>query len=146
MTHHRIDYPTFSQIAPTANSALHALDKAVDDAGLDKKIMELVKLRASQINNCLFCIQFHSNMANKIGIHPPKLAQLANWQEAQIFSEQERAALEWTEQLTHVAQHDVSDSLYRKVREHFTAAEIVFLSIAIGTINHWNRLGVALRF
>jgi len=147
MTEHpRVDYQAFSKLAPAAQAALLALGKAVDDAGLDKKLTELVKLRASQINGCAFCVQFHLNIARQIGVSPVKIDLVAAWKDAGVFSEQECAALAWTELLTKVATHGAPDQAYAVLREHFSETEAVFLTIAIGAINNWNRLGVALCF
>jgi AhpD family alkylhydroperoxidase len=144
--HTRLDYETFRKLAPQVYSALLALGKAVDDSGLDKDLTELVKLRASQINGCAFCVQIHLNTARKIGVERAKLDLVATWQDAGVFSEKECAALAWTESLTELRVQGASDEAYAAVRHHFTETEVAFLTIAIGTINNWNRLGVALRF
>jgi AhpD family alkylhydroperoxidase len=144
--HTRLDYETFRKLAPQAYSALLALGKAVDESGLDKGLTELVKLRASQINGCAFCVQIHLNTARKIGVDRAKLDLVATWKDAGIFSEKECAALAWTESLTGLPVHGAPDEAYTAVRQHFTETEMLFLTIAIGTINNWNRLGVALRF
>lgn len=144
--HPRVDYQTFGKLAPEAYAALLGLGKAVDDSGLDKHLTELVKLRVSQINGCAFCIQHHLNVARKAGVDSTKLDLVAAWHDAGVFSERESAALAWAESLTAVAIQGASDEAYEALREHFTETEAVFLTVAIGTINNWNRLGVALRF
>ncbi len=144
--HPRVDYQAFGKLAPEAYAALLGLGKAVDDSGLDKHLTELVKLRVSQINGCAFCIQHHLNVARKAGVDSAKLDLVAAWQDAGVFSERESAALAWAESLTAVAIQGASDEAYEALREHFTETEAVFLTVAIGTINNWNRLGVALRF
>jgi AhpD family alkylhydroperoxidase len=144
--HVRFDYEAFRKLAPGAHAALLALGKAVDESGLDKAITELVKLRASQINGCAFCVQIHLNVARKIGVDQAKLDLVAAWKDAGVFSAKECAALAWTETLTDVSAQGASDEAHADVREHFTESEVVFLTLAIGTINNWNRLGVALRF
>jgi AhpD family alkylhydroperoxidase len=141
-----VDYQNFSEIAPEVHAALLAAGKAVDESGLDKGLTELVKLRASQINGCAFCVQYHLNDARKAGGDAAKLDLVAAWKDAGIFSAQECAALAWTELLTSVATEGAPDQAYAALRRHFTETEAVFLTVAIGTINNWNRLGVALRF
>jgi AhpD family alkylhydroperoxidase len=146
MSNVRIAYDTFQKTAPSAQAALLAMGKAADESGLDKEIVELVKLRVSQINNCAFCLQIHLNVARKLGVTQEKLDLVATWHEAGIFSERECAALAWAETLTRLADHSVSDDAYDAVRKHFSEEQLVFLSVAIGTINAWNRLGAAFRF
>jgi AhpD family alkylhydroperoxidase len=146
MSNVRIAYETFQKTAPAARDALLALGKTADESGVDKEIVELAKLRVSQINNCAFCLQIHLNVSRKLGIAQEKLDLVAAWHEAGIFSERECAALAWAEALTHLAGHSVSDAAYDAVRRHFSESELVFLSTAIATINAWNRLGAAFRF
>ena len=142
----RSDWRSFEHAAPTVVAALGMLSKAVDDSGLDKQLTELLKLRASQLNGCAFCLQFHLNLARKIGLSQVKIDLVATWQEAGIFTARERAALGWTEALTLMAQQHVSDAYYAKVKEEFTEPEIAFLTTAIGAINAWNRIAGALQF
>ncbi|MGZ3339143.1 MAG: carboxymuconolactone decarboxylase family protein [Reyranella sp.] len=146
MSNVRIAYDTFHKTAPAARDALLALGKTADDSEVDKQIVELVKLRVSQINNCAFCLQIHLNVSRKLGVPQEKLDLVATWHEAGIFSERECAALAWAETLTRLADRSVSDEAYEAVRRHFSEAELIFLSVAIGTINAWNRLGTAFRF
>lgn len=124
--HSRVDYQTFSKIAPEVHAALLAAGKAVDDCGLDKGLTELVKLRASQINGCAFCLQYHLNAARKIGVDAAKLDLVAAWRDAGIFSARECAALAWTELLTSVATQGAPDHAYTALRQHFTETEVVF--------------------
>ena len=142
----RIAYETFQKTAPSAQAALLAMGKAADEAGLDKTIIELVKLRVSQINNCAFCLQIHLNVSRKLGLSQEKLDLVATWEEAGIFSERECAALAWAETLTRLVGHSVPDAAYEAVRRHFSEEEVTFLSVSIATINAWNRLGAAFRF
>jgi AhpD family alkylhydroperoxidase len=144
--HTRVDYDEFRKTAPAANAALVAVGKAVDDSGLEKALTELIKVRASQRNGCAFCVQYHLNGARKAGIAPEKLDLVAAWGDAGIFSERERAALAWTEALTEHAAHGASDDAYAAVRKQFTEPEVVFLTVAVGMINSWNRIAGALRF
>ncbi|MFO1085312.1 MAG: carboxymuconolactone decarboxylase family protein [Reyranellaceae bacterium] len=146
MSNVRIAYDTFQKTAPAAQAALLALGKCADESGLDKEIIELVKLRVSQINNCAFCLQIHLNVARKLGIAQEKLDLVATWHEAGIFSDKECAALAWAETLVRLADRSVPDEAYAAVRAHFGEDEVVFLSVAIASINAWNRLGAAFRF
>jgi AhpD family alkylhydroperoxidase len=146
MSNTRIAYETFQQTAPGAQAALLAMGKSTEESGLDKTIVELAKLRVSQINNCAFCLQIHLNVSRKLGVPQEKLDLVATWHEAGIFSDKECAALAWAETLTRLADRGVPDDAYDAVRQHFSEAELVFLSVAIGTINAWNRLGAAFRF
>jgi AhpD family alkylhydroperoxidase len=146
MSNVRIAYDTFQKIAPAARDALLAMGKTADESGVDKAIVELVKLRVSQINNCAFCLQIHLNVSRKLGVPQEKLDLVATWHEAGIFSDRECAALAWAEALTHLAGHSIADEAYEAVRRHFSESELVFLSTAIATINAWNRLGAAFRF
>ncbi len=118
--HARIGYSAFGEIAPAALSALLALGQAVDDAGLDKRLTELVKLRASQINGCTFCVQYHLNVARGLRVEPAKLDLVAAWRDAGVFSARERAALAWAECLT-PAVGDVSDDACRLAASIFRA-------------------------
>ncbi len=142
----RIPYDTFVKTAPQAQAALLAMGRTVDESGLDKQLIELVKLRVSQINNCAFCLQIHLNVARKRGMAQEKMDLVATWPEAGIYSDRECAALAWAETLTHLAGHSVPDEAYAAVRRHFNEEELTFLSVSIATINAWNRLGAAFRF
>jgi AhpD family alkylhydroperoxidase len=142
----RLTYQQSSKTAPAAQAALLAMGKAVEEAGLDKQLVELVKLRVSQINNCAFCLQIHLNVARRIGVPQEKLDLVATWEEAGIFSARECAALAWAEQLARLAGHSVSDESYAAARQHFSEDELLWLSVAIANINAWNRLGAAFRF
>ncbi len=141
-----LSYEDFIQAAPDVYASLLSLGKTVDVSGLDKKLTELIKIRASQINHCAFCLQFHIQIARKLGIPSEKIDLVAVWQEAGIFSAREKAALAWTEALTRVPDGVPDDALYLAMSEHFTQSELVFLSVSIASINQWNRIGVALRF
>jgi AhpD family alkylhydroperoxidase len=122
------------------------MGKTADESGLDKQLIELVKLRVSQINNCAFCLPIHLNVARKLGMAQDKLDLVATWAEAGIYSVRECAALAWAETLTHLAGRSVPDEAYTAAREHFSEAELTFLSVSVATINAWNRLGAAFRF
>jgi len=145
-SHSRLTYEAFTKTAPVAHAALTALGKAVDESGLEKELTELVKLRASQLNGCAFCIQFHLNAARRLGLASEKLDLVAAWPDAGVFTPREMAALAWTEALTEMRPESTSDQAYAALLRHFNEREAVFLTVAIGTINQWNRIAVALRF
>jgi AhpD family alkylhydroperoxidase len=142
----RLSYEDFTTAAPAAYAGLVALGKTVDESGLEKSLTELVKLRASQMNGCAFCVSFHLNMLRKLGVAQEKVDLLPVWREADVFSDRELAALDWTEKLTELSPRSASNKAYAALFDHFSDSEAMFLSVAIATINGWNRLGVALRF
>jgi AhpD family alkylhydroperoxidase len=140
-----MSYEQFSHAAAPAREALVALSRAAADSGLDKILIELVKLRASQINGCAFCLQLHLNMARKLGAPAEKLDLVAAWRDAGVFSEREKAALAWTEAMTTMSEC-AREAAEGALMSQFSLSEAMFLTIAIGTINQWNRIAVALRF
>ena len=146
MSQSRLTYDALAKIAPLAPQSLIAMGRQADESGIDKQIVELVKLRVSQLNNCAFCLQIHLNVSRKLGLPQEKLDLVAAWEEAGIFSERECAALAWAETLTRLVGRSVSNDAYEAVRRHFSEEEVAFLSVAIATINAWNRLGAAFRF
>ncbi|MGF6533985.1 AhpD family alkylhydroperoxidase [Paraburkholderia sp. GAS206C] len=135
----------FYKASPTGTRAMMALEKAVSECGLEKPLMELVRLRASQINGCAFCVDMHTTDARKGGETERRLASVVVWREAPFFSERERAALEWTEALTLVAQTHVPDAVWNAVRPHFTDQELADLTMLVVAINGWNRISVGFR-
>ena len=114
-------------------------------AGLDSKVIDLVRMRASQINGCSYCLDMHSKDARANGETEQRLYGLDAWRETPYYSARERAALDWTEALTLVAETGVPDDVYERVREQFSEDELVHLSLAIVAINGWNRLNIAAR-
>jgi AhpD family alkylhydroperoxidase len=142
----RLSFESFQQIVPDAVTALRTVGKAVAGSGLEPELLELVKLRASQLNACAFCIQFHLNDARKLGIAPAKLDLLAAWPDAGIYTPRELAALGWTEAVTLLSENSIDNSIFADTRSHFSVEEIAFLTSAIGQINFWNRIAVAFRF
>jgi AhpD family alkylhydroperoxidase len=145
MSHARSELKDFKALAPDANDMILALSQAASKAGIDKQLIELVKLRASQINGCAFCVQFHILQGESLGISADKLNLVVVWHEAPLFSIRERAALAWTEALTLVT-GGVSDEVYAQASAEFSKRELAYLSSAIASINVWNRLGVAYRW
>jgi AhpD family alkylhydroperoxidase len=142
----RITALEFRKIAPGTGDALAALGKAVSDSGLEEELLQLIKLRASQINGCAFCTELHLNESRHLGIAAPKLDLLVVWREAGIFSEREKAAFAWTELLTSLSQHHITDEDYAAVSAHFQPSELAWLSSAIVLINSWNRIAAPFQF
>ena len=139
----RIEY---AKVAPGAVRAMASLERYVrEETDLDAELVELMKLRASQINGCAYCIDMHTKDARALGMSEQRLYLLSAWREAPFYSERERAALAWTEALTLVSTAGVGDELYRAAREHFSEKELVDLTMAVNAINGWNRLAIGLR-
>jgi AhpD family alkylhydroperoxidase len=128
-----------------AYETLHRLNVLVKESGIEAPVLELVKMRASQINGCAFCLDMHSKEARAAGETEERLYLLNAWREAPFYTERERAALEWTESLTLVSETHVPDEVYDKAREHFSETELVDLALAVAAINSWNRLSIAFR-
>jgi AhpD family alkylhydroperoxidase len=145
MSHARSELKDFKAQAPDAYDIVAALGQAAAKAGIDRPLLELIKLRASQINGCAFCVQFHILQSEGLGIPVDKLNLVVVWREASLFSARERAALAWTEALTLLTE-GVSDEVYALARAEFSEKELAYLTSAIASINVWNRLGVAYRW
>lgn len=133
------------QLAPEAVKAMQGVEAALAKSGLEEGLRHLVKLRASQINGCAFCIHMHATDARKHGESEMRLYMLPAWRESPLYSDRERAALAWTEALTLVAQTNAPDADYELVKAQFSEAEQVNLTLLIGAINLWNRLQVGFR-
>ena len=131
--------------APAAIKAMVVLEGALQKSGLEHGLLELVKLRASQINGCAFCIHMHSTDLRGQGESEMRLYMLNAWRESPLYSDRERAALAWTDALTRLAETGAPDEDYALVQAAFTEAEQVNLTLAIGAINVWNRLQVGFR-
>ena len=142
----RIDYKVFQGIIPEMATGMAAITHALRKSGMEPEIVELLKIRASQLNGCAFCVQYHLNDARKLNIPAAKLDLLATWREAGIFTEREAAALDWTERVTLLSQHHIDDEAFANVSAHFSEREVAFLTTAIGQINFWNRVAAPLRF
>jgi AhpD family alkylhydroperoxidase len=145
MSHARSERKDFAALAPDASELIVALGQAAAKAGIDRQLLELVKLRASQINGCAFCVQYHILQGENLGVSADKLNLVVVWREAPLFSPRERAALAWTEALTLLTQ-GVSDEVYAQARAEFSEKELAYLTSAIASINVWNRLGVGYRW
>lgn len=136
----------FMKTVPAAIRPLIAMEVYLQkESGLDASLMELVKLRASQINRCAFCIDMHTKDARALGETEQRLYTVTAWRDTPFFSERERAALLWTEQLTNIRDEHVSDAVYEEVSRHFSGAELVNLTLAIVAINAWNRFAISFR-
>jgi AhpD family alkylhydroperoxidase len=138
----RIDYYTASK---EAMEAMLSLEKSVSRLGLEPQLLELVKLRASQINGCAFCVDLHTREARQAGETERRLYAVPVWRETRFFTERERAALTWTEAITLVADTHAPDADYELLAAHFNKKEMTDLTLAIVTINAWNRLAIGFR-
>ena len=141
----RLEWADFRQLAPDANAAVLRLSGVAEAHGLHPLLLELVKLRASQINGCAFCVAIHVAAAQRLGLAADKLHLLVAWRDAPSFDARERAALAWTEALTRL-DDGVADSVHAQARAAFSEQDLAYLSAAILSINAWNRLGIAYRF
>lgn len=135
----------YATAAPGVYEAMLQLEGYIQHCGLETSLIRLVQIRASQINECAFCLDMHTQDARAEGETEQRIYLLSAWREAPFYSERERAALEWTEAVTLVADTHVPNDVYERVRPHFTDAELANLTLAITDINAWNRLNVAFR-
>jgi AhpD family alkylhydroperoxidase len=125
--------------------AMLNLQKEVEASGIDRTLLELVKIRASQINGCAYCLDMHTKDARAMGETEQRIYALNAWHEAPFYTDRERAALEWTETVTRVAETHVPDEAYERARQQFAESELVALTFAVVAINGWNRLAIAFR-
>ncbi|MFL5657226.1 MAG: carboxymuconolactone decarboxylase family protein [Ktedonobacteraceae bacterium] len=135
----------YSKVTPEGYRAMAGLERYVRESGLEPSLLELVKLRASQINGCAYCIDMHWKDARARGESEQRLYGLMAWRESPYYTERERAALAWTEAVTLIADNHVPDDLYEEVRQHFNETELVNLTLALVAINGWNRLAISFR-
>jgi len=138
----RFSYP---KAAPGAYEAMYGLERYLKASGLEESLVHLIKLRASQINGCAFCLDMHWKDLRAIGEPEQRLYSLDAWRECPYYSDRERAALEWTEAVTLITSGHVADAVYDRVRAQFTEKELADLTLAVATINAWNRLSIAAR-
>jgi AhpD family alkylhydroperoxidase len=138
----RIDY---ASVFPAGAQAIVALQRTVDTAGLEPLLLELVKMRASQVNGCAYCLDMHSKDARALGESEQRLHLLAAWREAPCYDARERAAMAWCEDLTLISKRGAPDAVYNRLEQTFSAEEIVVLTLAILAINGWNRLAISMR-
>ncbi|RKF33418.1 carboxymuconolactone decarboxylase family protein [Paraburkholderia fungorum] len=135
----------FYKASPAAIKTLLGVEDRINKSALEKSLTELVRLRASQINGCAFCVDMHTTDARKGGESERRLATVVVWRETPFFTDRERAALEWTEALTLVSQEHVPDAVWQAVRPHFSDEELVDLTLLVSAINAWNRFAIAFR-
>lgn len=134
------------EAAPKAMTGMLETEKYLGECGLEKPLIELVKMRASQINGCAFCLDMHSKDARKEGETEQRLYLLNAWKESSLYSERERAALAWTEALTKISENHAPDDVFDRVRTVFTDEELTNLTLLIGQINTWNRFAIGFRY
>jgi AhpD family alkylhydroperoxidase len=135
----------FYKANPAAIKSLLGVEERIGKSALEKSLTELVRLRASQINGCAYCVDMHTSDARKGGETERRLATVVVWRETPFFTDRERAALEWTEALTLVSHDHVPDAVWQAVRPHFSDAELVDLTLLISAINAWNRFAISFR-
>jgi AhpD family alkylhydroperoxidase len=133
-------------VAPAGMQALVAVETYLHQTTLGSQLIELVKMRASQINGCAFCLDSHSKALRKGGESEQRIYLLNAWRESQLYTPRERAALAWTDALTLISETHAPDDAYEEVRRHFDDKEVVDLTTLIGMINLWNRLAISLRY
>jgi AhpD family alkylhydroperoxidase len=134
------------ETAPEAMKALRQVEAYIHNSGLDKRLIELIKMRASQINGCAYCLDMHSKDLRHQGETEQRIYLLNAWHESPLYTPRERAALGWTEALTRVADTHAPDADWAEVRRHFSDKELVDLTTLIGMINLWNRLAIGFRY
>ena len=142
-TEARIDSQTITKLAPKEYAALYALEKAIKESGLDRKLVEMVKVRVSQINGCAFCLNMHAVEARAAGWTDRELHLLPAWRETPSFTPSERAVLDFAEHVTRISEHHVPAPVFNALRESFTEEQIVHLTWAVIAINSWNRLMIS---
>lgn len=133
------------KLVPEAMQAMMALEGFVEKSGLEHSLIDLVKTRASQINGCAYCVHMHTREARARGETEERLYLLSAWRESPLYTERERAALEWTEAVTLVSQTHIPDAVYDLARRRFSEEEIVKLTLAVVAINGWNRIAIGFR-
>jgi len=138
----RIDY---AKVAPEGYEHLEQLSKYTDKSGLPRNLLELTRLRASQINGCTYCIKYHSARAKSYGETDDRIWLLSAWDRVPIYTEKEKAAFAWTEEVTLISKNHAPDNVYREARKFFSERELVDLTLAIISINAWNRISISMR-
>lgn len=133
------------KVLPGAYEAVVGLEKYIHTTGLDERLIELIKLRASQINACAFCVDMHSRRLRELGEPNERIDAVAAWNEGPFFDDRERAALAWTESVTLLSADHVPDKVFERARAQFEETELIDLTMVIATINVWNRLAVPFR-
>ena len=137
----------YAKVSPDAMHAVLSLERYFQSgkSSLETRLVDLVKLRASQINGCAYCVHMHTKEARQRGESEERLYLLSAWHESPLYTARERAALAWTEAVTLVAESRVPDDVYEEARQHFSETELVNLTVAVAAINAWNRLAISFR-
>lgn len=135
----------YAKADPDGYRAFAELNRYISNCGLEHSLLELVKIRASQINGCAYCIDMHTKDARAQGETEQRLYALSAWEETPFFTDRERAALTWTEAVTLIGENNVPDEIYQSVKQYFTDKELVDLTLAVILINGWNRLAIPFR-
>ncbi len=135
----------YGKAAPGAMRAMNGLETYLGECELEPVLLDLVRLRASQLNGCAYCVDMHSLDLRAAAVTDQRIFSLPVWQDAPLYTDRERAALLWTDALTLISQNHVPDEVYQQVRPHFTDAELANLTLAVATINAWNRFGISFR-
>jgi AhpD family alkylhydroperoxidase len=133
----------YMRVAADAFRAMRGLEEYLHRCGLEERLLHLIKLRASQINGCAYCLDMHWKDLRAIGETEQRMYSLDAWEESPYYNDRERAALAWTEAVTRVSEGHVPDEVYQHVRKHFGEKELADLTVAVATINAWNRLSIA---
>lgn len=135
----------YAKAAPEVLRGMRELQEVVNRSGLDARLLELVKIRASQINGCAHCLEMHTRAARELGEDEQRLYQLDAWRDSPLYNEREQAALAWTEAVTRLSSEGVPDAIYLQASRQFDESELARLTLAIIAINGWNRLNIAFR-
>lgn len=135
----------YQQVAPGVMDAMLGLESYISKSSLDEELLLLVRVRSSQINGCVWCLDMHTKDAREAEIRDQKLYLLPAWREAVIYSDKERIALEWTERVTTIDRDKITDDVYEQARKHFSEKELVDLTLAVIAINGWNKLNIAFK-
>ncbi len=136
------EYISYGKISPGGVQAMQGLEKYIEQCGLEQSLLELVRIRASQINGCAFCLDMHTKDARDEGESEQRLYGVSAWRESPFYTEREKAALAWTEAITLISEKQVPDELYELAKNQFSEKELVDLTFAVITINCWNRLAI----
>lgn len=134
-----------SELEPKSYEILLAMEKYLATTDLSHRLRELIKIRASQINKCAYCLEMHTKDARENGETEQRIYALSAWEESPLFTDAERSALHFTEQITEISKQGVTDEVYENLKKHFTEQQIAQMIIAIGQINFWNRIAVSTR-
>ena len=134
---------TIGQLEPKAYEAMMAMEKYLSTSSLEPALTEMVRLRASQINGCAYCIDMHNKGAQKHGVDTNKLFAISAWWESPLFTDKEKAAFAMTDEITHISEGGLSDETFEEAKNHFTENEIAQMIMLIGLINTWNRMAIS---